>query len=226
MVGVVVIAGTGSIAYGVNAGGESARAGGWGFLLEDQGSAYEIGRQALIAVAREWDGLGPKTRLTPFVLKHLGITNASHIPQVIYQDPAPKLKIAGISPVVSRAAQAGDPIAQNLFFRAGQALGEMASEVIRKLGFRDLPILVSGVGGVFEAGQLIWKPYGETVLLHWPEAKLMAPTFPPLVGALLLAYKSCGVPLSAERLNLLMGFQIVDRSLKSRSMEPNSGQSV
>src|SRR5918994_242731 len=68
--GVVLIAGTGSIAYGVNTDGYAARSGGWGFVLGDEGSGYWIGRQALTAVVRAADGRGAKTRLTELVLEH------------------------------------------------------------------------------------------------------------------------------------------------------------
>src|ERR671919_128842 len=68
--GVVLISGTGSIAYGVNAAGYAARSGGWGYVLGDEGSGYWIGRSALAAAVREADGRGPKTRLTPLILEH------------------------------------------------------------------------------------------------------------------------------------------------------------
>ena len=71
--GVVIISGTGSIAYGRNAAHEAARAGGWGYVLGDEGSGYWIGRAALRAVLREADRRGPKTALTPLLLRHFGI---------------------------------------------------------------------------------------------------------------------------------------------------------
>src|SRR5262245_40133550 len=70
--GIVVVAGTGSIAYGRDARGRAARAGGWGYVLGDEGSGYWIGRQALQAVVRSADGRGPATSLTPLVLEHFG----------------------------------------------------------------------------------------------------------------------------------------------------------
>ena len=68
MTGVIAIAGTGSIAFAMNARGASARAGGWGYLLGDPGSAYEIGRQALAAVALAHDGAGPSTMLSSLLV--------------------------------------------------------------------------------------------------------------------------------------------------------------
>src|SRR5579872_3801360 len=71
--GIVVIAGTGSIAYGRNAAGEAARAGGWGHMIGDEGSGYWIGREALAAVMRAGDGRGPETALTAEILAHFGV---------------------------------------------------------------------------------------------------------------------------------------------------------
>ena len=75
--GVVIISGTGSIAYGRNAAGEAARSGGWGYVLGDEGSGYWIGRAALRAVLREADHRGPATALTPMLLDHFGVPAAA-----------------------------------------------------------------------------------------------------------------------------------------------------
>ena len=83
--GVVVIAGTGSIAYGRNAHDEAARAGGWGYILADEGSGFWIGRQALRAVVRAADGRGPATALTPLVLEFFGVTRAEQLVREVYR---------------------------------------------------------------------------------------------------------------------------------------------
>lgn len=202
-VGVIVIAGTGSIAFGMNERGESARVGGWGYLLGDEGSGYDIGRQALIAVGKESDGLGPTTALTPLILQSLNIKGATLIPQIIYRDPAPKLRIAHLCSIAAQAAQRGDAIARRLFSKGGKSLGGMACSIIRRLHFDGLSVLVSGVGGVFHAGELIWNPYRQEVLRRFPEAEVAPPRFPPVVGALLLAYQNGGEPLSRQLLQAL-----------------------
>lgn len=203
MVGVVVIAGTGSIAFGMNERGESARVGGWGFLLGDEGSGYDIGRQALIAVGKESDGLGPKTALTPLVLQSLNVEDATLIPQVLYRDPAPKSRIAHLCSIAAQAAQSGDPLARKLFSKGGKGLGEMACSIIRRLHLNGPSVVASGVGGVFHAGDLIWNPYQQEILRQFPEAEVAPPRFPPVVGALLLAYQNGGEPLSPQLLQAL-----------------------
>ena len=203
MIGVIVIAGTGSIAFGMNASGESARAGGWGYLLGDQGSAYEIGRQALIAVGEAADGIGPKTVLTSLILEALKIPDTAAITQAIYRDPVPKLRMAAMSAVVAQAAEAGDEVARKIFLEGGKRLGGMACAVVRKLQIAEAQLSFSAVGGVFQAGELLWKPYRDFVLSQYPAAKVVPPEFPPLVGALILAFKNSGASMSGQRLERL-----------------------
>src|SRR5437899_1484782 len=82
--GIVIIAGTGSIAYGRNAAGEAARAGGWGHMIGDEGSGYWIGREALAAVMRAGDGRGPATRLTDDIPGYFQVTDVSQLPRIVY----------------------------------------------------------------------------------------------------------------------------------------------
>jgi glucosamine kinase len=196
MVGVVAIAGTGSIAFGMNDKGESARAGGWGYLLGDEGGAYEIGRQALVAVGRHHDGLGPETALTALILEAIKAREVSEIPLLIYRDPHPKLRIAEISALAAQAALRGDLVARDLFLRGGRGLGALVCAAGRKLNFRPPSLIASGVGGVFQSAELIWKPFREEVLRQHPEATIAPPVFSPLIGALLLAYLNSGLKVS------------------------------
>jgi N-acetylglucosamine kinase-like BadF-type ATPase len=108
--GVVLIAGTGSIAYGRNARNEAARAGGWGYVLGDEGSGYWIGRQALRAVVRASDGRGPQTSLTPLVLEHYGAAQASGLVHAIYDRAVRPQTIAGPSSSRPTRATASRPI--------------------------------------------------------------------------------------------------------------------
>jgi len=199
MTGVVAIAGTGSIAFAMNASGASARAGGWGYLLGDPGSAYEIGRQALAAVALAHDGAGPATMLSSLLLQALNIRDATEITQVVYRDASPKLRIASVCPTVAIVAASGDAVALSIFEEAGLGLGSMACAAVRKL--TPPPSLTfSGVGGVFDAGELLWKPYRRFVLTRYPQAQVVTPAFPPLVGALMLAFRKGGIESPQQNL--------------------------
>ena len=144
--GLVVIAGTGSIAFGVNADGVAARAGGWGSVLGDEGSGYWIGRRALAAVARDADGRGPRTRLTALVLEHFGLPRAEALVAEIYDHATGRHSIAGLGQTVDRARAEGDAVATEIFREAAAELALAASTVVSRLGMRGdgFPTLLSG----------------------------------------------------------------------------------
>jgi N-acetylglucosamine kinase-like BadF-type ATPase len=146
---VVLIAGTGSIAYGRNEASRAARAGGWGHLIGDEGGAFWIGRSALSAVVRQFDGRGPVTLLTERVLKHLGLSSPTELIPEVYERDMYRPLIAGIAVLVQRAADGGDAVAADILHRAAAELVAAAASVIAQLAMRGdaFPILLSG--GVF-----------------------------------------------------------------------------
>ena len=146
--GVVMVAGTGSIAYGVNRDGDAARAGGWGHVLGDEGSGYWIGRHALMAVVREADGRGPATRLTPLVLDHFGIARVDGLVRDLRRSDAPPLG-AALGPVVDRARADGDVVAAEILHEAGLELTLAAASVIERLDMRGQPFETVLSGGMF-----------------------------------------------------------------------------
>jgi N-acetylglucosamine kinase-like BadF-type ATPase len=147
--GVVLIAGTGSIAYGVNDDGYAARAGGWGYVLGDEGSGYWIGREALIAVVRESDGRVPRTRLTPLVLEHFGLTHANGLVREIYDKGLHRQAIAALGPVVERARGEGDLVAAEILRGASLELMRATSTVIERLQMRGKSFQMVLSGSMF-----------------------------------------------------------------------------
>lgn len=147
--GVVLIAGTGSIAYGVNAAGEAARAGGWGHVLGDEGSGYWIGRAALAAVVREADGRGPDTRLTPLVLQHFTLAQATGLVHEVYDGGTDRHAVAALGPVVERAREEGDVVAAEILRVASDELARAAASVIRRLQMRGEEFTTVLAGGMF-----------------------------------------------------------------------------
>src|SRR6185436_5141526 len=132
--GVVVVAGTGSIAYGHDAEGRAARAGGWGYLLGDEGGGFWIGRAALSAVVRQFDHRGPVTLLTDLVLAQMGLTTPAQVIQAVYDRGLPRHVIAGIADVVEHATRAGDAVAGDILGRAATELVSAAASVVTRLG--------------------------------------------------------------------------------------------
>lgn len=146
-VGVALIAGTGSIALGHNARGEARRAGGWGHVLGDEGSGYDIGRRALQAVMRATDGRGEATALLPAILREWGLAEARDILERVYPE-LDKAVIARLSPLVLRIAWSGDRMAGEIVRGAAEELALAASAVGQTLGFGSVALPLALGGGL------------------------------------------------------------------------------
>src|SRR5512135_2655003 len=145
--GVVLIAGTGSVAYGRNSAGETARAGGYGPWIGDECSAFEIGRRAVSAVARTRDMDAPVTVLTDMIPAALDCPDWDELMLRIMKNPDdvfPKLL-----PVVAAAANSEDSAAKEIMFASAIGLGSLAMIVIRRLGMKDQQFPLVKCGGVF-----------------------------------------------------------------------------
>src|SRR5262249_6385630 len=161
--GVTIIAGTGSIAMGVNESGEEARSGGWGPTLSDEGSGYDIARSALRAIISSFDGRSPRTVLAEKICSRLGIATPSDLPGVIYNSDSEPVEIAGLAELVDEAAFEGDAVAIQILGEAGAELGKLAVSVIRKLRLESTEFLVACVGSVFKSGEYVLGPLREQV---------------------------------------------------------------
>ena len=145
--GVVIISGTGSIAYGRNAEGEAARSGGWGYVLGDEGSGYWIGRAALRAVLREAEDRGPKTALTPMLLEHFAVSNPQGLIHHVYQDHIIKPSTIGaLAARVNLAFEGGDTVAAGILRGAVNELEAAALSVARRLDLvgSSFPFVLAG----------------------------------------------------------------------------------
>ena len=147
--GIVIIAGTGSIAYGRNAHNVAARAGGWGHIIGDEGSGYWIGREALAAVVRASDGRGPATQLTEAVIRHFELDDLVGLPRIVYDRVHPRTSVAGLGPVVQRARDTGDAVATAILDRAVDELLLAARSVATTLEMHDDAIRFVLAGGAF-----------------------------------------------------------------------------
>jgi N-acetylglucosamine kinase-like BadF-type ATPase len=185
--GVVIIAGTGSIALGVNRAGETARSGGWGPELSDEGSGYDIARRALRAVAAEFDGRSQSTKLSELIFKRLGVETAADLPGVIYSSNRDPVEIASLAELVTEAADNGDAVALSILSAAGEELGHLAVSVIERLRMAACAFRIALVGSVFKAGDHLTASLKERVLAIAPNAEFGPPLFPPTVGAARLA---------------------------------------
>ncbi len=186
--GVVVIAGTGSIALGMNRDGLFKRSGGWGSTIGDEGSGYYIGRRALQSVVLAYDHRSEPTTLTQRILGYFNIQSAEDLPAIIYR-PSTKVvqEIAQLSKVVAAAAREGDEAAQDILDDAGYELACAVNAVIKQLGMQEEVFRVAYVGGIFNVGDLILPKFSAYVKRYAPHVKVGPPLFPPVIGAVKLA---------------------------------------
>ena len=185
--GVVVVAGTGSIAYGVSHRGVAARAGGWGPTLGDEGSGYWIGRRALVAVMRELDGRGPRTELTPLVLRHFSLPKPEALVAEIYHQPQGRRTIASLGSVVDQARADGDPVATDIMTHAADELALAAASVITRLDMRgeQFPVLLSG--GMLRESHWLASQVRTRMAEVAPRSTVAPLTEEPAIGAVRLA---------------------------------------
>ncbi len=195
--GVVVIGGTGSVGYGRNARGETARVGGWGYLMGDEGSAYWIGLRALNVCTRAEDGRGPRTPLMEPVLERLGVKTLLEAHRGIYSGAIGRPEIAALAEVVSTVASLSDHDSQRILQEAGTELGLLASAVRRRLGLAKL-IEVGYVGGVFRAGRIVIGPFTSAADKGCDGAAIVPPRIPAVAAAVLLALEDLGVIINLD----------------------------
>jgi N-acetylglucosamine kinase-like BadF-type ATPase len=183
--GVVIISGTGSIAYGLNGRGQKARSGGWGPTFGDEGSGYDIARRALVAVVSSFDGRLRPTVLTERICHYFNIESPADLPRIVYASKG--LNIAPLSELVLEAAREGDSVACQIMRDAGMELARTVSAVIKRLHMQQDAFRVCYVGGVFSAGEMILEPIRQKVAELAPRAVVAPPLFPPMIGAIKLA---------------------------------------
>lgn len=183
--GIVIISGTGSIAYGRDTKGQAARAGGLGYVLSDEGSGYWLGREALRAVVRAADGRGPETALAAGVLAHFQVDRASELVPVVYGGGAKPSVIAGLAREVEAAAEMGDPVACAIVDAGAAELAGMAVSVARQLDLGAPTVLLSG--GTLHGAARLRQGTAERLLARLPGCSVQLLEAEPAAGAVRLA---------------------------------------
>jgi N-acetylglucosamine kinase-like BadF-type ATPase len=186
--GVIAIAGTGSIAYGRDAAGHTARAGGWGFAVSDEGSGHWIGRRAISAILNARDQ-GLETTLTSLVLQAWKLTTIDELVQQANSTPPPDFP--RLFPIVLRAADAADAIARDLLADAGAKLSNLAAIVVRRLAPHvPLPMLpaamlpIAMTGSVFRQSPYVRQVFYNALQTSFPGIDVRQDLADPVEGAL------------------------------------------
>jgi N-acetylglucosamine kinase-like BadF-type ATPase len=185
--GVVIVAGTGSIAYGHDGKGWAARAGGWGYLLGDEGGGFWIGRRALAAVVRQADGRGPATRLTELVLAHLRLSRPSDLIHETYDRGPRRHVIASLAALVHQANTHGDAVAADILRDGAGELAIAAMSVVHQLNMRSemFPFILGG--GIFKAVPALTADLMHRLREVAPRSRAEVLNVEPALGAVRLA---------------------------------------
>lgn len=197
--GVVLIAGTGMIAYGENASGDQARAGGWGPLL-DHGSAYDLAQEAMRAVCRLEDNGRQPSRLAEGLLRTLQLKQVDDILGWVYAPERQPADLAGLAPQVLAAAEGGDREALDVVAGGADALGQAAAIVAHRLQLSSQPFPLVFAGGLLQHSAFYRQVVSQAVSTQLPNARLIPPRADAAVGAALLALAMLGytLPVAAE----------------------------
>jgi glucosamine kinase len=191
-VGLALVCGTGSIAWGRNRAGRIARSGGWGWHVGDEGSGFWIGERAIRAVLRAVDGRGPATTLDRALSEHFEIAEPEQILYAIYDREFPRTRVAKFSARVDAAARDGDAVAREILADAASELVCAAASVRNQLGLEEGPYDVVLSGGTFLAVPMLESDVAHR--LESPRARVRGLTQAPAMGAVKLAIDALDLP--------------------------------
>ncbi len=185
--GIQVISGTGSIAYGFDGPDKHMRCGGWGNVLGDEGSGWALGLNAMRAVIREHDGIGPKTALTKLIIERLNLNNPTDLVGWVRKIQVSKSEIAALSRLVFIAAEAGDAIAINIMKTEAAELAKQTAHVGKTMfaGRNDYKIVVGG--GNLRNCKQYFDLFKQLVAELLPGIEVIQPAKEPVEGAIMYA---------------------------------------
>ncbi|QDV15790.1 Glucosamine kinase GspK [Gimesia panareensis] len=187
--GVTLIAGTGSLAFGKDAIGTEVRAGGWGYLLGDEGGGYQLAIAAIKAVLKAVDGRGPETTLQSRILHSLSLTAPEELIGYVYQDPGDRGEVARLSRLVFAAAAEDDAVACAILEQGVNELAELVVAVARRLQFEADKYALALTGGIL----LYQRDYRVSLLERLADEQLAPQTVEcvddPSLGAIRIAVR-------------------------------------
>ncbi len=206
--GVVATAGTGSTVYGRNKRGEGLQAGGWGHILGDEGSAYDIAVRGLRAAARAFDGRDAPTRLVEELPKLFGVPDMIAVAITVYLDKSvTRDRIAEGAVVVAEAARDGDEVARRIMSDAGRELALGVVTVARNLKIPPEEVKVSWSGSVFLARDLVIAPFCQSIRDVFHKAEIRPPEMPAIGGGVKIAFERLYLDFAAVRDHLIQGLR-------------------
>lgn len=204
--GINIVCGTGTIAFGVDSSGHTARCGGWSPHFSDEGSGHWLGRKLLELFCKQADGrLTARGAVYDLVRKRFALDNDFEIITIAERDYLPyRDKVASLQLTLLEAAKRGDPDAVACYREAAHEIALNAKGIKSRLRF-DGPVDVSYSGGIFKVGELVMGPFKAE--LEAMDCRLATPCAPPWVGALMMALKLAGMDTPAAIASLIQAGQ-------------------
>jgi N-acetylglucosamine kinase-like BadF-type ATPase len=196
--GVVIMAGTGSFCKGRNAQGEERYAGGWGPLIGDEGSGYDIAREALRAMVKADDNRGPETVIREHIFSHLKIGDMQELKKRLYDPPMSRHELASLAGCVFAAAAEGDAVASLILRDAGARLASLSSPVLQELYDEDDEFPVVLAGGIPRVGSLLSQALIAEIKHICPRARVFVSGLQPVAGALIIGLQSIGIEMNSN----------------------------
>jgi N-acetylglucosamine kinase-like BadF-type ATPase len=179
--GILVLSGTGSVACGIDASGESVHSGGWGYLLDDGGSGYWLGLEMLRSATRVADGCSEKTGLYQQTFGHLKISAPDELISWLYNPETKNREISQMAPLLLECAVAGDLEALRIVEDGAEQLYQLYVSVVKRLDFTGTPVMFAG--GLLSSDTLLRRLLMQKIGLE----KVPTPKYSPVEGAALMA---------------------------------------
>lgn len=183
--GIILISGTGSVCYGRTSDGRSVFTGGWGHLIGDSGSGYGLGRDALIAVSKVFDGYGRTTVLKDMLAHDMGLDSERRIVSYVYSGD--KSVVAAVSPLVDAACRQGDAVATDIVESNAVALVDIVLAAAGRLGFKACSVAL--LGGLMEHGTCLKEAFVRRLKEKAPLLRCVAPLHDAAEGAVMEAQR-------------------------------------
>lgn len=183
--GVIVLAGTGSVAYGINAEGQSVQVGGWGYLLGDAGGGFWLSAMALRHITQQHDTTPQApSRLCQRVLEALDLPNGRALVGYVYSGGRIDVRgIAELASLVLEEAEDGEPNAARIVEEGADALTELVRNVQARLNIAHDPQGIAFAGGLLQSENALSRALCARLGMD----AIPQPTYPPVIGAALLA---------------------------------------
>lgn len=190
--GILIAAGTGSIAWGITKEGLETRVGGWGYLVGDEGSGYSIGKAAITHILKSYDGREKASGISTAIVNEMSFANVDELTNWVYSSQFSVAQVAALTPLIVRLAEEGDYQGEKIIQCACQELVDMAFTVIKKLDLQNAEFSLFLAGGVLKnsilRSQLIKQLAGTC-----PGLQVIDLNYPPICAGLRYGLMMMGI---------------------------------